>query len=76
MRVDFEERDQQWLVTLTNAEGVSRPGEPFAASGHEDYSKLEQVLAYLTSLGFRPNRIPYGDRNRRWYIFEVSPLES
>lgn len=74
-RIEFEERDQQWLVTLTDVEGTSEPGEPFPASGHENYSKLEQVLARLASLGYRPHRIPYEDRDRRWYGFDVTQLE-
>lgn len=75
VRIDFKEEDRQWLVTLFNANGDTRPGEPFPASGHEDYTKLQQVLARLTSLGYRPHRIPYNQVNRGWYIFEVSPLD-
>lgn len=73
VRIDFEERDQQWRVTLIDADGDARPGEPFPAYGGERYSKLEQVLGRLTDLGYRPTHIPYSKPNATHYGFEVSP---
>ncbi|WP_029267403.1 MULTISPECIES: hypothetical protein [unclassified Microbacterium] len=74
-RVIFEEIDQQWLVTLVDDEGATVPGEPFPASGHENYSKLEQVLDRLTLLGYRARQIPHEAPNQRRYVFDVRPLD-
>jgi hypothetical protein len=73
VRIDFEERDQQWRVTLIDADGDARPGEPFPAYGGEGYSKLEQVSGRLRDLGYRPTYTPYNKPNASHYIFEVSP---
>lgn len=73
-RVDFEERDEQWIVTLIGADGESRPGEPFPAFGGEGFSKLEQVLSRIKELGYRPKYTPYNKPNAKSYIFEVRPI--
>lgn len=73
VRVDFEERDTQWIVTLIDADGNDRPGEPFPASGHERFTKLEQVTGRLAELGLRPKRTPYDQPNKTHYVFEVDP---
>jgi hypothetical protein len=73
-RIDFEERDEQWIVTLTALGGEVRPGEPFPAFGGEEYSKLEQVLRRVEELGYQPTRTTYNRPNATWYIFEVKPL--
>ena len=72
VRVEFEERDQQWRVTLADADGEVRPGRPFPAYGGEGDSKLEQVLGRLKDLGYQPARIPYNKPNATRYTFEVS----
>jgi hypothetical protein len=72
-RIDFEERDQQWIVTLTALGGGVRPGEPFPAFGGEGYSKLEQVLNRVKELGYEPMRIPYNRPNATRYLFELKP---
>lgn len=74
VRIDFEERDQQWIVTLTSADRDTRPGEPFPAYGGEGFSKLEQVLSRVKELGYRPRRIPYNKPNATRYVFEVKPI--
>ncbi|MFT7712307.1 hypothetical protein ACMT9Y_15210 [Clavibacter tessellarius] len=43
VRIEFEERSEQWFVTLYFEDGSSRPEEPFPASGHPNYPKDEQV---------------------------------
>ena len=72
VRVEFEERDQQWRVTLADADGEVLPGRPFPAYGGEGDSKLEQVLGRLMDLGYQPARIPYNQPNATRYAFEVS----
>ncbi|RXZ72767.1 hypothetical protein [Agromyces albus] len=74
VRIDFHERDQQWIVTLTGADGGTRSGEPFPAFGGEGFSKLEQVISRMKELGYRPTRIPYNKPNATRYIFEVEPI--
>lgn len=74
MRIEFKERDRQWLVTLTHADGVTSPGEPFPASGHEHFSKLEQVLFRLGQLGYRPKQIPSDKPDALRYVIEVEPV--
>lgn len=73
-RIDFEERDRMWIVTLTDADGQAVPGEPFPTSGHENFTKLEQVLRRVQELGYRPSRVPYDRVNERRYVFEVTAL--
>ena len=73
MRIDFEERDQQWILTLFDQEGTAHPGEPFPAFGGEGYSRLEQVLNRINELGFVPTRVPYNRPNASRYIVEVKP---
>ncbi|BDZ54165.1 hypothetical protein GCM10025870_12380 [Agromyces marinus] len=60
-RLQFEERDGQWFITEFYSDGRSQPGEPFMASGHERYSKLQQVLSRIKDKypGYRPTPIPY-----------------
>jgi len=43
VRIEFKERSGQWFPTLYSEDGVSRPGEPFPASGHPHYPKDQQV---------------------------------
>lgn len=73
VRIDFEERDQQWFVTLIDADGKSAPGEPFPASGHEGFTKLEQVLRYVQEQGYRSTRTPYNKVNASRYMLDVVP---
>lgn len=73
VRIDFEERDQQWILTLFDQEGTAHPGEPFPAFGGEGYSRLEQVLNRINELGFVPTRVPYNRPNASRYIVEVKP---
>lgn len=75
VRIDFKERDQQWLVTLWYADGTTRPGEPFPASEAENYSKAEQIAARLKLLGLKPKQWPDSGPNERWYRLDVVPLE-
>jgi hypothetical protein len=72
-RIDFEERDHQWFVTLVDTDGNHSPGEPFPASGHERHSKLEQVLHYVQEHGYHATRTPYNKVNESHYILAVAP---
>jgi hypothetical protein len=74
VRIDFEEIDQQWIVTLIDSDRHAIPGEPFPASGHERYSKLQQVLDRVHSLGYRSTHTPYNRVNGTSYRLEVVPL--
>jgi hypothetical protein len=74
VRIDFLERDEVWEVTLWLSDGTTRPGEPFPASGHPNYSKLEQVTRRLQELGYRATRMPYSKVNETRYNLEVVPI--
>lgn len=77
-RLEFEERDGQWLITEVYTDGRFEPGEPFMASGHESYSKLQQVLGRVKDIypGYRPTRIPYDMVNATRFLLEVVPEQS
>jgi len=72
-RLEFEERDEQWYITEVYSDGRSQPGEPFMASGHERYSKLDQVMDRIKDKypGYRPTRIPYDKVNAKRFLLEV-----
>lgn len=74
-RVIFEEVDRQWRVTLVLEDGSTRPGEPFPGYGGENFSRLEQVLHRLDSLGLRATRLPTGRVDARRYELTVVPKE-
>ncbi len=74
MRIEFKERDWLWLVTLTHADGVTSPGEPFPASGHEHFSKLEQVHFCLGRSATGPSRFPLTSPDALRYVIEVEPV--
>ena len=73
VRINFEERDQQWIVTLIDADGNAQPGKPFPASGHERFTKLEQVLRCVQELGYRATNTPYNKVNESKYLLDVTP---
>jgi hypothetical protein len=73
VRVDFHERDQQWIVTLWDSDGHTRPGEPFPASDHKEFTKLQQVLYRLQMLGYEATNIPYNKVNATSYNLDVKP---
>lgn len=73
-RIDFVEDNRQWLVTLIAADGSRRPGEPFPASGSDNFPKLQQVLDRLKELGYRSTHTPYGKPNKSEYRLDVLPL--
>lgn len=72
-RLEFEERDGQWHITEIYSDGHVQPGEPFMASGHERYSKLQQVLDRIKDKypGYRPTRIPYDKVDATRFSLEV-----
>jgi hypothetical protein len=72
-RLEFEERDEQWFITEVHSDGHLQPGEPFMASGHERYSKLQQVIDRIKDKypGYRPIRIPYNKVNATHFSLEV-----
>jgi hypothetical protein len=72
VRIDFEERDQQWQVTLVTADNEHRPGEPFPAYGGENFSKLEQVLNRVKVLGYRPTHTPYNQAAASRIVIDVT----
>ena len=77
-RLEFEERDEQWFITEVYSDGSTKPGEPFPASGHEHYSKLEQVQNRIKEEypDYRPTHIPYNRVNGTWYVFSVVSNEA
>lgn len=74
VRVKFVEVDEQWRVTLVSADGEERPGEPFQASAHERFSKLEQVMWRLRDMGYRALSTP-AEANERQYVIDVVPIQ-
>lgn len=72
VRIEFEERDQQWQVTLVTADNEHRPAEPFPAYGGENYSGLEQVLNRVKELGYRATRTPHNRANDSRFIIGVT----
>ncbi len=71
--LEFEERAQQWFITEIYGDGSAKPGEPFMASGHDHFTKLEQVLRRIQDKypGYRPTPIPYDQVDRKHYSFEL-----
>ncbi|WP_316295750.1 hypothetical protein [Clavibacter michiganensis] len=74
VRIEFEERDEQWFVTLYAQDGSSRPGEPFPASGHPRYPKDEQVRHRVEKvLGYEINSVSGHAPNGTHFVVEVKP---
>lgn len=74
----FEERDEQWFITETYSDGKDRSGEPFMASGHERYTKLQQVLDRISDKypSYRPTPIPYNTVNATRFSFDLVPKQA
>jgi hypothetical protein len=72
-RLDFEERDGQWFITEVYRGGHFKAGEPFMASGHERFTKLEQVLQRASDQypSYRLTHIPYDKVNAKSFVFGV-----
>lgn len=77
-RIEFEERGEQWFITEVYSDGSTRPGEPFPASGHENFPKLEQVQSRIKEKypDCRPTYIPHNKGNGTWYVFSVVSSEA
>ena len=77
-RLDFEERAQQWFITEVYSDARSKPGEPFMASGHERYTKLQQVLDRVRDKypDYRPIHIPYDRVNDLRYSLDIVSLQA
>ena len=72
-RIDFEELDEQWHVTVVTADRAYRTGEPFPADGGEGRSRLDQVLDRVREMGYQPTRTPYDKVNATRIMIEVAP---
>jgi hypothetical protein len=79
VRLEFEEQDRQWKVTEIYDDKTERNGEPFPASGAENYTKIRQVLYRLGSdyPGYQvdpttPDQAP----NKTRYVLPVVPKQT
>lgn len=70
VRLDFVERDRQWFITEVYADGVTRPGEPFAASAADNLMKFEQVVnrIFTEYREYEVPRRPHEENERRYEI--------
>jgi len=70
----FVQRGEMWELILTTSDGQEHAGEPFAASGREGFTQLEQVLFRIGAMGYKPKDTPYDRVNERRYSFDVIPI--
>ncbi|MEW5093726.1 hypothetical protein [Clavibacter michiganensis] len=74
VRIEFEERSEQWFVTVYFPDGSSRPEEPFPASGHPNYPKVEQVRDRVQNvLRYEIISVSGHAPNGTHYVVEVKP---
>jgi hypothetical protein len=74
VRIEFDERNEQWFVTLYLEDGSSRPGEPFPASDHPNNPKDEQVRRRVQEvLGYEIKSVSGHAPNGTHYVVEVKP---
>lgn len=78
VRLEFEEQDGQWIVYEIYDDKTVRNGEPFPASGAENFTKIEQVLYRLESHypDYRGRPKPYGAPNKTRYLIPVVPKQT
>lgn len=79
VRLEFEEQDGLWIVAEIYDDKTDRNGEPFQASGAENFKKIEQVLDRLRSHypGYQvhpstPDQAP----NKTRYVLPVVPKQT
>lgn len=73
VRIEFTEVDRQWKVSIVSEDGSVRPGEPFAASAHKNWTKLEQVRDRAETLGYRVGVDPSQDENALSISLNILP---
>jgi hypothetical protein len=70
----FVQQGEMWELTHTTSDGQTHAGEPFAASGKDGFTQLEQVLFRIGAMGYKPKVTPYHKVHERRYSLDVVPV--